>query len=126
MAVKLFCIVCGRKLTGQQEKYCSKVCADKNKDKGKAKISRKLRAHKRRLELIMLKGARCEICGYNKNLAALHFHHIDPSKKVFALEGRNIKKFSWKRLLTEAAKCRLLCSNCHMEIHLPDLTNVIQ
>ena len=125
MAAKIKCIVCGRKLTGQQEKYCSKVCADKNKDKGKAKISRKLRAHKRRLELIMLKGAECEICGYNKNLAALHFHHIDPSLKVFALEGRNIKKYSMKRLLAEAAKCQLLCSNCHMETHFPDLNDMV-
>jgi hypothetical protein len=125
MTEKLICIICGQKLTGQQKKYCSCSCNYKNKDKYKTKKSRKLRAHTRRLELIILKGAMCESCGYNKNLAALHFHHRDPSQKIFALEGKNIKKFSMENLLVEAEKCQLLCSNCHMESHFPDLNNLV-
>ena len=33
-------------------------------------------------------GGKCEVCGYNKNAAALHFHHKDPGAKSFKLDVR--------------------------------------
>jgi DNA replicative helicase MCM subunit Mcm2 (Cdc46/Mcm family) len=65
-------------------------------------------------ELVDLKGGSCEICGYNKSLRALEFHHINPKDKDFNLSGmvrltEEIKK--------ELKKCMLVCSNCHAELH---------
>jgi hypothetical protein len=47
-------------------------------------------------------------------LAALEFHHVDPSAKEFGLAHRGAR--SIERLRAEARKCVLLCSNCHAEI----------
>lgn len=61
-------------------------------------------------------GGKCSNCGYNKCVAALDAHHIDPSNKSFALSHRGLTK-SWDRIKEEANKCRLLCANCHREEH---------
>lgn len=66
--------------------------------------------------LVEYKGGKCEICGYNKNIAALEFHHLDPSQKEFALTGNT---YSLERQKAEADKCILVCANCHREIHNP-------
>ena len=62
------------------------------------------------------KGGKCEICGYNKCIEALEFHHKDPSKKDFSLGAKGHSR-SWDRVKEEIEKCVLLCSNCHREIH---------
>lgn len=68
---------------------------------------------------VMLLGGKCHTCGYDRNLAALDFHHLDPSEK----EGNwsKLKKRSWDRLVEELKKCVLLCKNCHAEYHCPNL-----
>lgn len=73
-----------------------------------------------KLKAIKAGGGECQICGYDKCWRALHFHHVDPSKKEFAIfEGRpgHKKVRSWEKLKIEIAKCILLCSNCHTELH---------
>ena len=52
-------------------------------------------------EAVKRKGGKCEICGYNKNIAALHFHHKDPETKNFALSKSGIV-FSWQKYWEEA------------------------
>ena len=59
----------------------------------------------------------CEICGYNKNSAALCFHHLDSKEKDFGIA--ELSKTSTAGLEEEIRKCMLLCHNCHMEIHYP-------
>jgi len=59
-------------------------------------------------------GGRCLICGYDRNPAALQFHHVDPTTKSFTL--RNGDTRSLARMRAEAAKCVLLCANCHAEV----------
>ena len=44
----------------------------------------------------------------------LHFHHVDPSTKSFALSVATGKGLS--KLREEAKKCVLVCANCHGEI----------
>ena len=59
-------------------------------------------------------GGACVVCGYAKCLVNLHFHHVDPATKSFGLTvalGKGIAK-----LREEAAKCILVCANCHGEI----------
>lgn len=75
----------------------------------------------RKLELIRLKGGKCEMCGYKKNIAALDFHHVNPSEKEFQLDFRHLSNNSMEKILKEAEKCILLCANCHREIHYPKM-----
>lgn len=76
---------------------------------------------RRRQEYKNILGCKCQICGYNRCMDALHFHHKDPSQKRFeipdALFGRQQGKFSEKEIVEEIQKCILLCANCHHEIH---------
>jgi len=60
-------------------------------------------------------GGKCAICGYNRHLAALQFHHVDPERKSFGGSRRGITR-SIDVLRAEARKCVLLCSNCHAEV----------
>jgi len=57
----------------------------------------------------------CAICGYNKNAAALDFHHLDPNEKELKIGNPH----AVERLLKEIEKCIVLCANCHREIHHP-------
>lgn len=62
------------------------------------------------------KGGKCEICGYNKCSDALEFHHEDPSQKEFSLSDRNLI-LDWQAIKLELDKCKLVCANCHREVH---------
>ena len=66
-------------------------------------------------------GGSCRNCGYDTNLAALHFHHSDPETKLMKLDMRVLSNRNWKSIEAEAGKCELLCSNCHAEAHNPEL-----
>lgn len=60
-------------------------------------------------------GGKCKICGYNKCLSALSFHHKNPEEKSFSISGNHTSSF--KKLKVELDKCELLCQNCHAELH---------
>jgi transposase len=60
-------------------------------------------------------GGACVLCGYDRSLAGLHFHHLDPRQKEFAVSRRGVTR-SLAAARAEAAKCVLLCSNCHAEV----------
>ncbi len=72
--------------------------------------------------LVEYKGGKCQLCGYNKCIAALVFHHVDPSQKDFGLGSGTTRSID--KLKTEADKCVLLCANCHTEVHA-NMTNVL-
>jgi hypothetical protein len=67
-----------------------------------------------KIKLIEYKGGRCEICGYDKCMRALSFHHKNPNEKDFSISGKSL---SFEKLKGEVDKCMLVCSNCHSEIH---------
>jgi len=69
----------------------------------------------RKLKAVQLLGGHCAICGYDKCLVALEFHHKDPSQKEMAMN--NIVRHNWTRVIEELKKCILLCANCHRETH---------
>ena len=62
------------------------------------------------------KGGSCNVCGYNKSIAALEFHHLDPSKKDFSIGQDGITR-SFDKIKMELDKCILVCANCHREEH---------
>ncbi len=79
----------------------------------------------RKLELVKKFGGKCTKCFYKTNLAALVFHHLDESLKLFELDARSIGNRSQEEIDNEASKCVLLCHNCHMELHWPHLSNLL-
>jgi 5-methylcytosine-specific restriction endonuclease McrA len=60
-------------------------------------------------------GGCCALCGYDRYVGALQFHHLDPATKAFSLGVRGIAR-SLERCREEARKCVLLCANCHAEV----------
>lgn len=58
--------------------------------------------------------ARCSRCGYNKCEAALDLHHVDASKDFTFAQRYSISE---TKFAEEAAKCIVVCANCHREIH---------
>lgn len=72
---------------------------------------------RRRLKarLVAEAGGACAICGYSRSTAALQFHHLDPGAKAFSLSQEGVTR-SLSRARAEAAKCALLCANCHAEV----------
>ena len=62
--------------------------------------------------LVAEAGGCCELCGFDTHVGALHFHHRDPSTKTFSLAARGFTR-SLEAARAEAAKCALLCGNCH-------------
>jgi hypothetical protein len=62
------------------------------------------------------RGGRCEVCSYDKCLAALEWHHRDPKEKDGAVLEL-ARTSSYKRARKESEKCDLVCANCHREIH---------
>ncbi len=77
--------------------------------------TKKSRTNKR-VKLVSLLGNNCWMCGYDKCVEALEFHHVDPSKKSFGLSVRECQ-YSWEKIFEEVKKCVLLCANCHREFH---------
>lgn len=60
-------------------------------------------------------GGKCFNCGYNKYIGALHFHHLNPETKEFAISAKGFTR-SLISLRKEAQKCIVLCANCHAEL----------
>jgi transposase-like protein len=74
-------------------------------------------ARRRRLKRALVEeaGGRCVICGYDRFPGALQFHHRDPADKSFALSVQGVAR-SLEKARAEAAKCVLMCANCHAEV----------
>jgi hypothetical protein len=110
----------------QKELGCSKsLIAYHVNDTTKVKSFNRFRKNrfKIREDLKLNAGGKCILCGYNKCLAALHFHHRDPSKKLFEITNflwGKVKGYTKDDLDNEVKKCDLLCANCHAETHCPD------
>lgn len=59
---------------------------------------------------------KCSICGYNRSVAGLDFHHLDPNTKD--REIAVMKNYSKDALKREIDKCIILCACCHRELHV--------
>ena len=92
-------------LTGQGNYRCKRCRSDA--------VSRRRRRVKE--TLVREAGGRCRICGYDRNMRALHFHHLDPSSKRHEINAKGVA-IALDKLRVEARKCVLLCSNCHAEV----------
>lgn len=77
------------------------------------RVSRRRR--KMKLMLVAEAGGRCVLCGYDRCVSALHFHHVDPATKRFHLSMQGATR-SLAAARAEMSKCVLLCANCHAEV----------
>jgi predicted HNH restriction endonuclease len=117
------CLICERNLIGKQTIFCSLTCKNSStNNKYQNYVSQQERGRQRRNQLIEQMGGQCEICGYDKNHAALAFHHLNPAAKNFPIDLRKCSNTSLEKLLDEVKKCQLLCLNCHAETHNPSFS----
>jgi transposase-like protein len=79
--------------------------------------ARRVVAWRRKVKRILVEeaGGACILCGYAECHAALQFHHVDPTQKSFALSRQGVTR-SLAKAREEAAKCVLLCANCHAKV----------
>jgi hypothetical protein len=107
------CDKCKRKMNrsqfGLNGRYHNRFCKDCYNPMQRDKMK------KQKIELVTYKGGQCEICGYNKCLSVLQFHHKDPREKDFEICTKN--GCNTDILKKEVDKCLLLCANCHLELH---------
>lgn len=84
------------------------VCKDCEHDQ-----KRQLREKKKAI-LDDLKTVGCACCG-ESDLVCLDFHHYDPDEKEFNMSAALTKPLD--KMMIEASKCIVVCSNCHRKIH---------
>jgi transposase len=72
---------------------------------------------RRKLKAILVAeaGGCCSLCGYDRYIGALQFHHVNGASKDFGLADRGLTR-SLDEVRAEARKCVLLCANCHSEV----------
>jgi predicted HNH restriction endonuclease len=117
------CLLCGKELTGLQKKFCCRAHMLKyNNANMQCYANQRARADARKKKYIAILGGKCSICGYDRNIAALEFHHKDPASKLFQLDGRHLANTKPAKVEEEIKKCILVCSNCHRELHHPEFT----
>ena len=98
------CILCSKDLkNNNHNRRCCATCVTR------------IRRYRLKKKSVEYKGGKCIECGYDKNLAALVFHHKNPKEKDFSIAQMNHK--SWSFIKKELDKCVILCSNCHHEKH---------
>lgn len=116
--MRKICEICNEKFDTNSHSriYCYKCSGESSR---KENITRKhqktILRRSMKIQAIKLLGGKCSICGYDKCIDALEFHHKNPSEKDFKLGSGNT--MSWKEYKSEALKCIVVCSNCHKEIH---------
>jgi transposase len=79
--------------------------------------SERVAERRRKLKAVLVAeaGGACVLCGYDRFVGALQFHHRDRATKSFGIAGQGATR-SLAALREEAAKCDLLCANCHAEV----------
>jgi hypothetical protein len=117
------CRVCNIPIPSRAN-FCSRVCKqrdidvrptqsqqERRKKNKKAVVAYRQRQKRRAVEYL---GGECQLCGYDRCIRALAFHHLDPTRKDFAVSHVTYK---WERIREEVDKCILVCTNCHAELH---------
>lgn len=95
-------------MTKDKRKYADRAEYLKNAVDKRRKLMRQ--------KAIEFKGNKCAICGYDKCIKALEFHHVDETQKDFGISAKGYTR-SWDNVRKEIGKCILLCANCHREVH---------
>lgn len=88
----------------------------RNKKKRRIQNNQSRKNRQRDLNAIILSFKKdCLLCP-ETHPACLDFHHRDPKQKRFCVASHQ-GNCSIDELLTEIAKCDVICSNCHRKLH---------
>ena len=112
------CEICNEKFDSNIKSriYCYNCSGDSARNDNETRKHQKTILRRSiKKQAIKLLGGKCSVCGYNRCVDALEFHHENPIEKEFKIGSGNT--ISWKEYKKEVLKCMLLCSNCHKEIH---------
>jgi len=82
----------------------------------KHKNNQRTKGARRKQLVVDQLGGGCSMCGYNKLLRCLSFHHRDPQLKSFKLDILTFCSCPEATLQSELSKCDLLCLNCHADL----------
>ena len=88
---------------------------NRNKGRQKAWANKRVRALRRSLDEYKAE-RQCKRCGFS-DWRALQFHHRPDTNKLIEVSMAVGRGWSWERILTEIAKCDLICANCHQIEH---------
>jgi len=69
------------------------------------------------------RGLKCTKCGFD-HIAALDFHHEDPSTKEYNV-NRLVSNKQFTKAYEEIKKCIVLCANCHRIHHYEEKAGII-
>jgi hypothetical protein len=97
-----YCNVCNKEINCSRRKRCQSCTT-------------RIRRYRTKQAAVKFLGGCCQSCGWNGDISAFDFHHIDSDQKDFQIGSANNK--SWEIVKKELEKCRLLCSNCHRIEH---------
>ena len=106
------CEICNSKFETKTSTriYCYNCSGESTRSDNKTRKHQKtILRRNMKIQAIKLLGDKCSICGYNKCVDALEFHHEDPKQKEFKLGSGNT--MSWKEYKAEALKCKLVWDN---------------
>ena len=112
------CEICEKKFESNSKSrlYCYECSGESTRiDNETRKHQKTILRRSMKKQAIKMLGGKCSICGYNRCVDALEFHHKDPKEKDFKIGSGNT--MSWRDYKKEALKCILVYSNCHKEIH---------
>lgn len=76
-----------------------------------------IRRYRIKKKAVEYKGGKCIKCNWSGDISGFDFHHLDPTKKDFAISGRHAAGMKWELLKMELDKCELLCAICHRIEH---------
>lgn len=104
-----------KKETYQRHKrtHCDQSIRWAKRNKVLLEHRRRERHERNKRKAIDALGGKCLLCGYTGHIAAMEFHHVDPSTKRYRLALHLSSSWPWERLWDEIRKCVLLCGNCH-------------
>jgi 5-methylcytosine-specific restriction endonuclease McrA len=115
LARRKYCLECSP-FNGHNTKALHVASKIKTRKPGMSEWQKKARKERKKA-LVNLMGGKCRICGYDKYMGSLDFHHVNPKDKSFGVADMGMLR-KWDLLVAEATnKCILVCKNCHAEIH---------
>lgn len=116
--MRKICEICNKEFESNSlsRLYCYECSGESTRsDNSTRKHQKTILRRSMKQQAVKLLGGKCCVCGYDRCIDALEFHHQNPAEKDFKLGSGNT--MSWKEYKSEALKCILVCSNCHKEIH---------
>jgi hypothetical protein len=116
-------------IKGSPRSYCIQCTRSAGRDSIKRRYHKtkngiKIKRVKYRNYLSEMCGGACSICGYNKFVTALEFHHVQKpdfrimDKVIYLIATKGETRYGYaKSMSDELAKCVMICANCHSAIH---------